>query len=312
MLFFVCRFSPFDDVTAGRRLAAHQGVGTKIQSLIACAFHCQSTPTCKSYNFCYGQTCQLNSIDVLQVEWPQSLIAAKSCKYVDMKRTSRPHCFQNDISDKDISDDTNPGICKINQKRTDEHWKPVQLDIYLGGTKTFNCVGNKSAHGGSVFCDPGKIMLPGIEIPVFSPVPQDYATAYEICRNHKGTIFDDVQGLKFSLKDISYGLTTCMEGHGSAKFLTGITDENGDGKWIDSRGQDVTSFLTWSPQPSSGNTASVAACDCKTGLSCIFHKIQKTDKACYACWYKTQVIAEYEHLVSMAKLVSYIQKQFKI
>ena len=162
-----------------------------------------------------------------------------------MKRTSRPQCFEGAV-EKNINDDNDPGTCSINEKRTDEKWKAVQLDIYVGGIETFNCVGNNSAHGGSVLCQIGKIRMPAIEVPYFSPEPQNYPRASQICQGFRGgKIFDDVQQRKFALKDISRGLTPCILKHGSAKFLMGITDDDKDGKWIDISGRNVTSFLEW-------------------------------------------------------------------
>ena len=229
-----------------------------------------------------------------------------------MKRTSRPRCFVGAVK-KNINDDSDPGTCSINEKRTDEKWKAVQLDIYVGGIETFNCVGNNSAHGGSVLLQIGKIRMPAIEVPYFSPEPQNYPRASQICQGFPGgKIFDDVQQRKFALKDIWRGLIPCMAKHQSAKFLMGITDEDKDGKWIDCIGKNVTSFLEWHTKWTEagamalGVTGEVAACDCSTGDKCLFHKIEPAQLECFACWYETELITEYAHLRTIAQFASNI------
>ena len=76
---------------------------------------CSQEPICKSFNFCHGKVCEINKVDILESNDTEPDL---NCFYVGMRAETMPQCMEDDEV-KNITDDTYPGLCQINQKRTD-------------------------------------------------------------------------------------------------------------------------------------------------------------------------------------------------
>ena len=266
-----------------------------------CAFYCLSTPECKSYNFCNSQTCLLNSVDVLEFEWSQSLIAVNSCKYVGMKRKSRPQCFEGTV-EKNITDDNDPGACRINEKRTDANWIPHQKNYtYRNETlpNYFDCTGNSAAHGGLQNCENGQLLIPEIEQLYFSTEPKNFFEAAQFCNDSfGGRIFDDILEEKFQLSYVWRELNrSCMGSISREVFMTGVNDLKTEGEWRDAQNQLVSDQVNWSKmgpilEPNGNTMENVAAVYCvePDRRICPFIDVTESRKECYACLFKADFV----------------------
>ena len=95
---------------------------------VTCSKKCTASPTCKSYNFCDNKLCQLISKDIYDSDI--ALESDKACDYVGMRADFAPKC-ENGEQPQNISDDSNPGDCVINQKRIDGilgEWQAVEMN----------------------------------------------------------------------------------------------------------------------------------------------------------------------------------------
>ena len=167
----------------------------RVPSQTVCAMACNQNPICLSFNFCNRQTCELNGVDIFStVEGETLLVNVTGCKYVGFKKTERPLCDEMRIQ-KNIQDDTIPGICKINKKRVDRQWgpgEPLDLDTDRGWKQV---EGKRllleAAHGGVMSQQPlGRT----IQEYIFVKQELGWFDAKIHCQNLGGSLFHDLDG----------------------------------------------------------------------------------------------------------------------
>ena len=116
----------FSDIKPGKYLT---GSLIKTQYGISkrqCSLKCASLSSCRSFNFCGRQTCELNRSDVFSIGIKNQHLLRENikCQYYGMARNYIPDCKEKGII-KYIQAE-NPGVCQINQKRVDRKWSSWQ------------------------------------------------------------------------------------------------------------------------------------------------------------------------------------------
>ncbi len=205
-----------------------------------CVALCVLSLTCKSVNFCGGRVCELNEFgygDDYAEPWPD-------CMFRGMRVNTMPVCSEINHNDtlKDIQDDKNPGLCKINGKRIDAQltkFMMIGLPDYFGDNSTMyrqHCL--PASHGGVVACSTYLNSNESALLSVHSRSVLKASDAAALCNSKNYYLWD---GIDWLLSEIEL-LAERFDGF---QILLAVSDKNSEGIWLKSNGQDVTNLITW-------------------------------------------------------------------
>ena len=123
---YMFRSHGYEDTRYHRKLTNVEGKTLfPVDSKTKCTTRCSADPKCISVNFCLPKSCSFNFGDAFTKG--TELISDPFCIYVGMKRDYVPRCYEQGAI-KLITNDYDPGICQINQKRQDPIWTDVDVD----------------------------------------------------------------------------------------------------------------------------------------------------------------------------------------
>ena len=163
------------------------------------------------------RTCELNSIDILELSTSDRVLEVRNCIYVGLKRLTSPVCFENEV-EVDIQNDETSGICEINQKRVDIHWEPVEwaneqfynLNTDTWSSVTYICdrenITERTAHGGKVMCNETTDINERSFVVAFVGNKTTYSKALQNCMKfYRGHLFGEVDGTRRQLANLRKG-----------------------------------------------------------------------------------------------------------
>ena len=82
-----------EDIWNGMILPGSVISNKTLTSYTKCAIECNRNEECRSINFCEGELCQLNKEDVFSTAQNENILQANyACKYIGMRRQSKPIC----------------------------------------------------------------------------------------------------------------------------------------------------------------------------------------------------------------------------
>ena len=202
------RSSGFEEERLEKRLD-----GTILQqtrtSQTTCAMLCGRQELCRSFNFCGDRTCQLMIDDVYSTEQGENMLKTDvNCKYTGMKKEGYPVCREK-TKIVAITNDDQPGACKINRKRVDRTFSPwnensVEVDnaFEFKESKTREIVLD-SAHGGKL--GENYVVVMWVK---WVKEPLDWQTAKDNCTSLGGQLFFNFDGTKQQLEILSSRIDT--------------------------------------------------------------------------------------------------------
>ena len=105
----------FEHILRNKRLAGSVLESWRSLSLITCSMKCSKHPKCRSFNFCFSQTCELNSEDVFSNGWVTSDLfqfqSVHDCSYVGMMKKDLPFCKEGSEMKKNSERCPSRGVC---------------------------------------------------------------------------------------------------------------------------------------------------------------------------------------------------------
>ena len=149
----------FDDVRVGEKLTGQIFRTEYGFDRNECVTFCLFLPECKSFNFFERRICEFNSGDVFSTGAEMKNDSAAI--YQGMRQEIYPECFQKGLP-RNIQNDRQPNLCRINQKRQDaecsdwtqsleedsvQEWKKItsrEIVLQSHGGITSECVNDKN------------------------------------------------------------------------------------------------------------------------------------------------------------------------
>ena len=155
---------------------------------------CTATAACKAFNFCGATDCELLSDDIFT--HGTNLTSEATCFYVGMKENTIPDCLEKSQL-KNITDDLEPGFCRINSKRLDPEWGPW-LPHHVENSTYWNVGTIRSCHTGAHLyvkeCSEAitEIVEERFE---FMLSPKSFFNAVDDCKSRGGQLYGDLDTL---------------------------------------------------------------------------------------------------------------------
>ena len=247
----------FEDSNSGFKLSGPKISTHSAISRSSCAIRCQRTPSCKSYNFCYNNICELNSIGAHKISASAAnaniwLLRNYDCIYAGMTKQCLPKCEQFGTEISVTNDTSDPNICQINQKRADcqilEPWRQTLIDTEAEWKFYSERNVSESFYGGVDNCTSFQID----EWFIWVDQKMSFENAKNHCQSIGGQLFGDINGT-----DEQFNLLLRKQNY--ENFWLGITDKDSPDVYMSLSGKNVTNFIHWAgqltpaPEPSRGS-----------------------------------------------------------
>ena len=174
-----------------------------VNQLLTCVALCGNSPVCRSVNLC-GQSCELNRIGIYDKRAESNVERDGRCVYKGMAKETAPVCLEDVREDilKDIEDDEDPGLCRINRKRLDSQWGDwveTEEDSSTVWRLTWTRECSSLAHEGVDFCD-GRFYEEEVEEIWFYTLEKTVDEAESFCEEDGGYLWGDVDGTRSQLQ----------------------------------------------------------------------------------------------------------------
>ena len=175
-----------------------------------------------------------------------------NCFYVGMRAETMPQCMEDDEI-KNITDDTDPGLCQINQKRTDssewEEWSETSAVIDTNDewkrAAYRSCLSEFASHGGILACNgSSENVEEHFTFHRGNNQTKTFDAANSYCMDQGGTLFNSFDGKIEQLQFLCGKIAL-------SKFWVGVTDRDEEGTWMTLAGQNaadlVNMSILWTP-----------------------------------------------------------------
>ena len=164
-----------------------------------CAMLCSRIAKCKSYNYCKSRKCHLNSLD----EYSENVKMESNldCNYYGIRKDDRPFCAERSVA-KEIKNDIYPGVCQINQKRTDARWTKIEQYVAIDSGNEWKKMEDRecfiASHGGKEVCTGNETSV----LEWYRLIAEDkyFYEGIEACSQIDGVSFYRVNGTDQQLK----------------------------------------------------------------------------------------------------------------
>ncbi len=211
-------------------------------TLSMCLAFCVLSPSCKAVNYCGDRICELSFKDFY--DDGELIEASPQCVFRGMQRNTAPLCSEMTHNDtlKDIQDDKDPGLCRINKKRSDAFitiWVSVGDSTFVDGAIVYLRECRPALHGGARVCAKN-IMTSGQTalISLHNHTKLNALDASNFCKAKNFFLWDGVYWNAHELQWIADNM-------GTEEFLVGVSDTQTEGVWLDLNEDEVTDLITW-------------------------------------------------------------------
>ena len=189
----------YEDVHLGKKLAEGIIASYELPSKTKCAVACNRHHSCRSFNFCDPQICELNEQDIHSIQDGENqLTTDASCTYFGIKKEAIPIC-ENNGAFMSILRSSDRGRCEIFRKRVDREWGPWETSSSSSTSATqseWKVVKNRdvsldAAHGGMLGSARTEKTVSWL---LFGFEPKNWFEARDYCANNGGRLFDALDG----------------------------------------------------------------------------------------------------------------------
>ena len=230
----------FEDIVEGKKLVDSLIENFVLASETKCGLACNRNYSCRSFNFCIPDRCELNVDDIYSTtDGSSSLVADATCKYFGMKRQAKPVCQKHGQFAEIQNNEQNEG-CQTDGKRVDREWSSWILLPVIDEPTEWKKIEEReivldAAHGGKVGNDSSRTRGMWLK---FGKEPKTWSAARDHCVDIGGKLFSDVDGTREQLRflldkmdDHTHYLGIYREDHVNWKDIDGKVIDNSRLVW---------------------------------------------------------------------------------